>query len=237
MQSHFFRPDYVLGKRIKRDYPISPSPSGQLSFSISDDSDIDMSFFNAAAASASRLLKVPPAPTRKRTQHTHDPQLQEQKDEMDNFLSSDLEISFASTMSISSPHRDASLPPSDMPDAMDISPMPPMRTRVPANTTNENADLSSGSATFNKSASRARASTVSRTFGNDVSNDSLTLGPLSSATAKFSDKTTGSTAKRTQRSTLPFEWMSASKPAPAEFEDVNPMVRRHHQTLYLCTGG
>src|ERR1700749_1831131 len=58
----------------------------------------DMAFFAPSITSTQYLTAPPPAPSRKRSQR-----LQRPRDDVDEFLSSDLELSFASTMSLHSP--------------------------------------------------------------------------------------------------------------------------------------
>lgn len=146
----------------------------------------DMSFF---ARSSSQFLNPPSAPSRKISQR-----FIRTNDNVDDFLSSDLEISFASNVSLNSPPREqVSLPPGCEP--MDISPVPPVKppTRLP---------MASKPHT-----SRPRALTSgARLFGNDISNSS-TLFPSPQIVAAPTHKATGSTsAKRTQRAALPTEW-------------------------------
>ncbi|KAA1471293.1 hypothetical protein DENSPDRAFT_775853 [Dentipellis sp. KUC8613] len=129
------------------------------------------------------------------------------KDDIDDFLSSDLELSFASTVSIHSPPRDsvALSPESEFEDsfAMDISPAIPRN--LPSFRENNNLSV--------KPTTRPRALTSgARLFGRDVSNDSL------SVPAPSSIKSNSSQGKRTQRSALPMEWMQYNYGQPAAAE-------------------
>jgi M-phase inducer tyrosine phosphatase len=146
----------------------------------------DMTFFSTLSSTSSQFLHAPRAPSRKRSQL-----LKPKHDDVDDFLSSDLELSFASTMSLNSPPRDVmSLQEQDVP--MDISPAP-----RPVQKENER---------MNRPATRPRASTsAARIFGQDMSNDDL------------SNARTGSQAnhKRTQRAALPMEWITAPNPLKA----------------------
>ena len=126
-------------------------------------------------------------------------------------LSSDLEASFASNVSLNSPpRRHMQLPDSD---AMDISPMPPQRiaTLQPPKSSRPRALTASGG---------------SRLFGSDISNNSPSLLPSPNfPTHKKQASATlnkGSTAvkKNLARGGLPLEWMTA----PKEPEHVVPEV-------------
>ncbi|KAF5391347.1 hypothetical protein D9757_001939 [Collybiopsis confluens] len=107
-------------------------------------------------------------------------------DDVDDFLSSDLEISFASTVSLNSPPKDhiALTPEMEYAEPMDISPAPPKN--------------------------RPRAFTSSaRLFGNDMSsrlNSTRDLQPSPSIREE------SISAKRTQRSALPTEWLMTTMP-------------------------
>ncbi|KIK06553.1 hypothetical protein K443DRAFT_129827 [Laccaria amethystina LaAM-08-1] len=163
------------------------------------DFDSDMAFF----ASASTQHLVPPsAPLRKRSQR-----FAQSHDDIDDFLSSDLELSFASNVSLNSPPRKDHDLMSDC-EPMDISPAPPPKTTL--------CRLSANGSS--KPQSRPRASTsAGRLFGSDISNNSQSLLPSPNLAAVPSLKSAGSThsgAKRTQRSALPTEWFSTAKPAP-----------------------
>ncbi|KAL0580245.1 m-phase inducer phosphatase [Marasmius crinis-equi] len=67
---------------------------------------------------------------RKRSSSNSQSQQQQQHDDVDDFLSSDLELSFASSVSINSPSRDNVLltPDSEYAEPMDISPLPLSKT-------------------------------------------------------------------------------------------------------------
>ncbi|KAF8911147.1 hypothetical protein CPB84DRAFT_1812602 [Gymnopilus junonius] len=153
-------------------------------FDYSDDSE--MAFF---APASKKYLSPPAAPSRKKSQRF----LQTNSD-VDEFLSSsDLEVSFASNVSLNSPPRDTvPLAGSSDYEPMDISPAP-----VPKH-------------------QRARAFTSgARLFGNDISNSS----PDSMPRMVGGLKATGATqsgSKRIQRSALPLEWLAASKPPAPE---------------------
>lgn len=124
------------------------------------------------------------------------------RNDIDDFLSSeadlDLELSFASTMSLHSPQRDTVDLASENDNSnyvpMDISPAP-QRIAPPS-------FKDQGKPTIG----RPRAFTSSaRLFGKDMSNDSSSASSLKSV-AKSTD--TSGTGKRLQRAALPFEWMS-----------------------------
>jgi M-phase inducer tyrosine phosphatase len=151
----------------------------------------DMSFFTAT--SNNQFLNPLLAPSRKkglRFLQTNDE------------FTSDLEISFASNVSLNSPPRDhLSLPECE---PMDISPAP-----VPKH-------ISSGLKETSKP-KRPRAFTSgARLFGSDLSNSCNPLLP--SPHLEESSKATQSNSKRIQRSALPTEWLAAPHPelpAPA----------------------
>ncbi|KAG1891327.1 hypothetical protein F4604DRAFT_1989705 [Suillus subluteus] len=135
----------------------------------------DMTFFStlSSASASMQYLHAPPAPSRKRSQ-----MLNPKHDDIDDFLSSDLELSFASTMSLNSPPRDTMTLAQDHDVPMDISP-----AYRPVQKENEKT---------NKPTTRPRASTsAARIFA---------ISPNDSVSTK-----TGSQAnsKRTQRSALP----------------------------------
>ncbi|KAF9218258.1 hypothetical protein BS17DRAFT_721918 [Gyrodon lividus] len=147
-----------------------------------------MTFFSTLSSASSQYLSAPLAPIRKRSQYL------KARDDVDEFLSSDLELSFASTMSLNSPPRDyVNLThESIQDDAMDISPAPSKIIHK------ENAHL-------NKPMNRPRAYTsAARMFGQDMSNGSISNDSVSDAQSG-----TQSGSKRTQRSALPIEWLSA----------------------------
>ncbi|KAI0637357.1 hypothetical protein C8Q77DRAFT_1051420 [Trametes polyzona] len=123
----------------------------------------------------------------------------------------DLELSFASTMSLNSPVRASQplTPESENPDhvPMDISPAPP-RMLEPA------AQLVDVKPIQSKPfVGRPRAATTAaRLFGRDMSN-----GTDSNSQFSVSKSGTGnSSSKRLQRAALPTEWLSTSRPAPQD---------------------
>lgn len=163
-----------------------------------------MTTFQPSSSSFKNFLAVPSAPSRKLSQR-----IAGKASEIEEFLSSDvereLEMSFASTMSIHSPPRDnISLAEDDSQGCvpMDISPAPP---RIQPEEHNPLGDW--------KRPSRARAFTVSaRLFGKDVSNESGQRSlKLPSPPTSTSGTSTSSGNKKLQRSALPFEWMSSSQ--------------------------
>lgn len=164
-------------KRRKRHHPLQSSN--------------DMSFF---VRSSSHFLNPPPAPSRKISQR-----LVRTNDNVDDFLSSDLEISFASNVSLNSPPQEhLSLPPDYEP--MDISPAPPIKP------------LGRLMDASKPQSNRPRAFTSgARLFGHDISNNENTLFPSPQIVSAPTHKATGSTsAKRTQRAALPTEWLAAA---------------------------
>ncbi|KAI0031492.1 hypothetical protein K488DRAFT_79028 [Vararia minispora EC-137] len=146
-------------------------------------------YFASDSANASVPFLAPPSMSSSRI-----PALRVDED-IDDFLSSDLEISFASNMSLQSPekrgHEDSDV-------MMDISPAPPVRT-----STSENVDI-----TGRKLAGRPRSATTSaaRLFGRDAGNDPPPVSALHPPSTRLSNK-------RIQRSALPMEWMSQTKPS------------------------
>lgn len=140
-----------------------------------------MNFFSTISSASSQYLS---APIRKRSEHL------KPRDDLDEFLSSDLELSFASTMSLNSPPRDYVDITQD--DAMDISPMP---SHVPRKEPVQ----------FSKPTTRPRAYTSgARMFGQELSNNGISNDSASNSTSG-----TQSGSKRTQRTALPVEWFSA----------------------------
>ncbi|PFH52435.1 hypothetical protein AMATHDRAFT_140236 [Amanita thiersii Skay4041] len=153
------------------------------------DYDEEMAFFNP---SQGQYLAPPSAPSRKRSQRFS----KLPGEDADDFLSSDLEVSFASTVSLHSPPRPNLVLPHEHAEAMDISPAP--------------------STAKAKIQSRPRAFTSgARLFGNSIGN---TLEPNSQPVPSSGQlQTTHSGAKRTQRSGLPLEWIHQSRsPNPLE---------------------
>ncbi|KAJ7090034.1 hypothetical protein C8R43DRAFT_1172447 [Mycena crocata] len=108
-------------------------------------------------------------------------------------LSSDLELSFASNVSLNSPPREAVAltPDSEYPKPMDISPAPPAPPTKPF--------------------MRPRAFTSGpRMFGHDRSNESIQTGPPASL------KSGSTSGKRTQRGALPSQWFTGAARAEDE---------------------
>jgi M-phase inducer tyrosine phosphatase len=157
----------------------------------------EMTFF--APSSSSRFLQPPPAPSRRK------PQLM-LRDEVDEFLSSDLEASFASTVSLYSPSHDPITLTPDLGEPMDISPAPapnPIISKLPKETSSGNIIL--------KQHARPRAFTsAARLFGNDISNG-LMPSPSLVQESKPADSVQ---SKKTQRSALPTEWLKLTHVPP-----------------------
>jgi len=155
----------------------------------------DMTFFSTLSSASSQYLSAPIALSHKRSQQL------KSRDDVEEFLSSDLELSFASTMSLNSPSRDyVDLANESMQDEpMDISPAPPR------NIQKENERSS-------RPLTRPRAFTsAARMFGQDMSNGSQNNN------SSFDTKSgTSSGAKRIQRSALPTEWLSSARPIQSE---------------------
>lgn len=134
------------------------------------------------------------------------------ENDLDDFLSSDLEISFASTMSLNSPpgspernifeDEPKKVDPVSVtsPNAMDISPVPLKVFTAPS---------------VAESKSRQRASTVSRMFGRDMSNNEYESESISRYLCSSSVKST----KGLQRSALPTQWIN-----PKSKEEFPPQV-------------
>ncbi|GLB35383.1 putative rhodanese Homology domain containing protein [Lyophyllum shimeji] len=150
----------------------------------------EMSFF--APTSSSQHLKPPSAPTGKRSLRSM------HRQEVDEFLSSDLEASFASTVSLNSPPREPLVLNSDegYAEPMDISPAPPPKPSV-------------------KQGARPRAFTsAARLFGNDISNGP-TLSPSLAPAPTLKSSQGSVVSKKIQRAALPTEWlMTARSPEP-----------------------
>ncbi|KZT26465.1 hypothetical protein NEOLEDRAFT_1062774 [Neolentinus lepideus HHB14362 ss-1] len=144
-----------------------------------------MAFFNPPATTT-QYLAASPLPSHKFSQRLQRPQ-----DDLDDFLSSDLELSFASTMSINSPveqHKSLAIVESPVP--MDISPAP---ARPPSP-----RDL------IGKPLIRSLAfNNDCRLFGRDRSN---TGSELLSVPRVAKSESTGS-SRRMQRPALPSEWL------------------------------
>lgn len=157
-----------------------------------------MNFLSTISSASSQYLSGSLAPIRKRTQHT------KPRDDLDEFLSSDLELSFASTVSLNSPSpsRDYVNITQDslQDDAMDVSPMPShVARREPVQ--------------FSKPTGRPRAYTSgARMFGKDMSNNSISSSNSTSGTQ--------SGLKHTQRAALPSEWFSAKASEQSSDENI-----------------
>ncbi|KAJ4488016.1 hypothetical protein J3R30DRAFT_881327 [Lentinula aciculospora] len=136
-----------------------------------------------------RFLSAPVALVRRRADTVVRP-----RDDVDEFLSSDFEISFASTVSLNSPPKDsiALTAEHEYAEPMDISPAPPPKP--------------------NMQRGRPRAFTSGpRLFGNDMSNR---LQPTVELQASPSIRGGSNSAKRIQRSALPTEWFTSSAEVP-----------------------
>ena len=143
------------------------------------------------AQMSARHLQPPCAPKRVQSQRP--------RDDVDDFLSSDFEVSFASTMSLNSPPASPRRQPASnaSPNAFASSPMPMDISPAPQH---------HGNVLQIPSIGRPRAFTV-RTFGRDLVNQPSS--PCLSTSYK-SEGTNRSSGKRLQRAALPFEWMSQS---------------------------
>lgn len=189
--------DRHSSKRHKRDHEYSLGPQV-------------MNFFSTISSASSQYLSAPLAPIRKRSQHL------KPRDDLDEFLSSDLELSFASTVSLNSPPRDYVNITQD--DAMDISPMPSHVARKEP-------------VQFSKPKNRPRAYTSgARMFGQDLSNNTVSNDSMSN-----SNSGTQSGSKRTQRTALPLEWFSAKPLECTQTSDENLFtpVSVHRSPLIL----
>lgn len=159
------------------------------------------SLFSNSSSSSTRFLNVP--------QFTYNKSNVQPAtcvhDDVDEFLSSEFELSFASTMSLNSPPRESDQLPQESPVPMDISPAP---TRVyPSEVT---------SAT--KPTGRPRAFTSSaRLFGRDLSND---RAPTPTQATAFSGASTA-TETNVQRAPLPCEWLASTPSEPLENRSSN----------------
>lgn len=152
-------------------------------------------------------LMPPFAPSRQRSQRFI------QRD-IDEFLSSDLEVSFASTISLNSPPNvHVPLTPGcDYAEPMDISPAPPPKP------------LFVNAANY-KPTSRPRAHTTnSRLFGGNISNSDIQLPnsqavlPLSIIKSAASNNATRSINQGIQRSALPTEWLVSARAPEIKLE-------------------
>lgn len=138
------------------------------------------------------------------------------RDDVDSFLSSDLELSLANTSLNSPPQEPIALTPDTEYDAapMDISPSPPKTLFGGPPTNSRNQDDNPF-----KPAMRPRAFTsAARIFGGDMSNGSLNGN--NSGSINGSMKSGASSAKRTQRAALPMEWLRP--PAKENTEPSSP---------------
>ncbi|KAJ3845240.1 hypothetical protein F5878DRAFT_693380 [Lentinula raphanica] len=155
-------------------------------------SEIDMPLFGQTS---DRFLSAPVALVRRRADTVVRP-----RDDVDEFLSSDLEISFASTVSLNSPPKDpiALTPEYEYAEPMDISPAPPPK--------------------LNMQKGRPRAFTSgARLFGNDMSN---CLNNVPALQPSPSIRGGSNSAKRIQRSALPTEWLTTrTEVSPATPDD------------------
>lgn len=170
-----------------------------------------MTFF---ARSSSQFLNPPLAPSRKIS-----PRFILNSANVDDVLSSDLEISFASNVSLNSPPREQVSLPSDC-EPMDISPAP-------------SVDPPS---MLKSQGKRPRAFTSSaRLFGNDISNNSP-LFPSPTIVAAPTHKATVSTgAKRIQRAALPTEWLTTiSVSVPSAHQVCVTRTTMKYMLIFFC---
>ena len=141
---------------------------------IDSDLETEMSFFNP-----SDHLAPPSALSRKRSQFFSKPP----REDVDDFLSSDLEVSFASTVSLHSPPRRNAALPEEKPspaESMDISPAP----------------------------GRPRAYTSgARLFGSNIGN---TLDPSHVVSKSSKVPSIHLNGKHAQRSGMPLTWTQQS---------------------------
>ncbi|RDB24037.1 M-phase inducer phosphatase [Hypsizygus marmoreus] len=169
---------------------------------ITFDQDFEFKMALFAPPSTSQYLVPPSAPSRNRSHR-----FVRCRDEVDDFLSSDLEASFASTVSLHSPpHEPVNLTPDyEYAEPMDISPAPAPK---PAPSRMERDSL--------KPQARPRAYTsAARLFGNDISNGLMPSPTLAPAPSLKSAGSGSTYSKKTQRAALPTEWlMSVSVPEP-----------------------
>ncbi|KAI9570429.1 hypothetical protein HD554DRAFT_2018696 [Boletus coccyginus] len=155
-----------------------------------------MNFFSTFSSASSQYHSAPLALIRQRSQNL------KPRDDLDEFPSSDLEHSFASTMSLNSPSRDYVNISQD--DAMDISPMPSHVSRKE-------------SVQFSKPTTRPRAYTSgARMFGQDLSNNGISNNSIPDSKSGIR-----SGSKCTQHTALPVEWFSAKPLECAQTSDDN----------------
>lgn len=161
-----------------------------------------MAYF--AQRPSNQYLNAPTAPSRKRSQ-----QFNLKRDDVDDFLSSDLELSFASTVSLNSPPRPDPIdltPDSDYAEPMDISPAPVQKVAASRALYDRTSSL--------KPLSRPRAFTsAARLFGNDISNATAPSPPQLAPAALIKSGSTQSSSKRLQRAALPSGWLSSLRAA------------------------
>jgi M-phase inducer tyrosine phosphatase len=162
----------------------------------SDTCPDDMAFF-AQSSTSTQFLSAPLVPSTNPSLHVQRP-----RDDVDDFLSSDLELSFASSVSLNSPPRHANTLTHGNEDCepMDISPAPlKLLFTQPSAVSNAPKPL------------RPRAFTsAARTFGADLGNR-VSPSPSESRTNSISQ------SKRTQRAALPLEWMAGGKSVKPTF--------------------
>lgn len=165
----------------------------------------DMSFFATSSKITNAQFLVAPAPFCTRKSITN------RFVNADVDISSDLEISFASNVSLNSPPRENLSLLSDHCEPMDISPAPLPK---PIHLGTENGGMKP---------SRPRAFTSgARLFGADISNsssannnnNSKNLMPSPSLPVDASLSSVRSNSKKIQRSALPTEWLAAPNSHP-----------------------
>ena len=172
---------------------------------------------------SSRHLKPPPAPSRKPSERLI---RTDAANEVDDFLSSDFEHSFASTMSLNSPpgsppHASAAPPPVTnplSPNAMDISPAPATKMFKSEN----------GSGIRK---SRPRAFTVARMFGRDVGNQHHGTASSAAAAAVVDDLSVNDSKSSGKRAALPNQWLGVFSPPKPEEAGVFVRHSRSNQSL------
>lgn len=135
-------------------------------------------------------------------------------DELDEFLSSDLDLSFASSVSLHSPPRNPAHflapPQADSPNAMDISPAVPLAPRnLPFKVANRprSHTSSSGSRLF-----RDASNDGSGVFG---SQNKPFAPPPAPARQGDANESASAAGRRLNRPGLPSAWVPAPAPAPA----------------------
>ena len=201
----FYRPDNPFMDRLLDTVYRHRAHKRQRSACLSKDSTLDaMPLF---ATTHSRQHLAPPSNlVRKRS----DRNLASRHDVDDYLTSDELEVSFASNVSLNSPPRRSSGLPDCEP--MDISPMPPPKSKGTSGL---------------KGAGRPRALTSnnSRLFGSDLSNGSNPVHLTSKSTDGVEPKKAGTTTNRKlARSALPTEWMAAMLPPQPEPAQVRSYI-------------